>query len=96
MPKQQPSLNQADRQLISDVVDARIETKLEPLLEEKLNEKVGPLPTKDEFFTKMDQVLGEVRAMRQEFEIVKSQKDRIEDHEDRLETIETHLNLATA
>ena len=51
-------------QPIFDYIDETCATKTE-LAEVK--EAISHLPTKDEFFDKMDQVLGEVQAMRQEF-----------------------------
>lgn len=69
---------------------------IETIVEDKIGAKTSDLPTKDEFFTKMDEVLGEVQAMRQEFTMVEGHKDRLQDHEERLENIETHLDISSA
>ena len=35
-------------------------------LDEKLDDKLRDLPTKDEFYTKMDEVMGELKTIREE------------------------------
>lgn len=52
---------------------------------EKLEEKISNLPTKGEFFGKMDKVIGELQTMRNEHIITGHQ---VSDHEDRLEALE--------
>ncbi len=49
------------------------------------------LPTKEEFYSKMDELMGEVKAMREEVMVVTGYKDQIEDHETRITKIETVL-----
>ena len=39
---------------------------IEKIINETIEEKTRNLPTKDEFFTKMDGVMGELKAMREE------------------------------
>ncbi|HSL46764.1 MAG TPA: hypothetical protein VK897_25230 [Anaerolineales bacterium] len=43
---------------------------------------IGNLPTKDEFYGKMGEVMGELKAIREE-QVVQSQ--HISDHQDRIE-----------
>ena len=38
---------------------------IEELIDEKLDEKIKLLPTKGEFFSKMDEVMGELKAIRE-------------------------------
>lgn len=47
-----------------DEIDRRIN--------ESVGEKISHLPTKSEFYEKMDEVLGEVKAMREDFAAHKS------------------------
>lgn len=58
---------------IFDYIDQR-------LVEERkiTQESISHLPTKDEFYEKMDQVLGEVQAMRQDFAAHKSMHTDLE------------------
>lgn len=63
-------LNQADY----DEIDRRIS--------ETIEEKIAHLPTKDDFFGKMDEVLGEVQAMREDFAAHLSSHHELE-HNDR-------------
>jgi predicted nuclease with TOPRIM domain len=66
--------------------------KIEKLIDEKLDEKLKFLPTKDEFFSKMDEVMGELKSMREEMVLasgrLSEQSDQIEDHESRIKTLE--------
>ena len=52
---------------------------------DEVKEQIRGLPTKDEFYTKMDEVVGELQAMREENTIGSHQ---ISDHEDRIENLE--------
>ncbi|MEK7521841.1 MAG: hypothetical protein AAB599_03525 [Patescibacteria group bacterium] len=59
--------------------------EIEQLIDEKVVEKIKLLPTKDEFFEKMDQVMGELQAIRDEHTM---RDGRIDDHEERIENLE--------
>lgn len=48
------------------------------------------LPTKDEFYEKMDEVVGELRVVRGEQPL---QSEKLKKQEDRLEVIENKLNI---
>ena len=50
------------------------------------------LPTKDEFYPRMDEVMGELKTIREE---VFATNHSLENHEDRIEKMETHLGLST-
>lgn len=69
-----------------------IEVTFEEKLGEKLDEKLSYLPTKDEFYTKMDGVLTELKAIREEQPL---QSNRLSEHEDRIEKIESHLGISS-
>lgn len=62
-----------------------IEELIEEKLEEKLDEKIKGLPTKDEFYTKMDEVMGELKAIREE---QAAMFHRLSDREDRISGLE--------
>ena len=59
--------------------------EIEKVVEEKLEEKLRSLPTKDEFFSKMDELMGELSAIRDEQTIIGHQ---VSDHEERLSALE--------
>jgi hypothetical protein len=72
---------------------------IKALIEVTIDEKglvtksdIGHLPTKDVFFTKMDEVMGELKTTREEQTI---QSHQLSDHEDRVEKIETKLGIAS-
>lgn len=81
------SLTKQDLRLIEDVVD----TKLEQKLEEKLEEKLQFLPTKDEFYTKMDEVMGELQAIHEEVTVIGY---RVSQHSDQIATLENTRPLS--
>lgn len=88
MAKIKPTLNQADLDIITTIIDERLDIKLE----EKLDEKIAFLPTKEEFYTKMDEVMGELQAIRQNSDI---NTYKIADHDDRIEILETKLAITS-
>lgn len=84
------SLTNNDLKLIKDVMKITVDEELDVKLDVKLEEKVGNLPTKDEFFGKMDEVMGELKAIREEQHL---QSHRLSSHEDRITVIEEKLQI---
>lgn len=84
------SLTNNDLKLIKDVMKVTVDEELDVKLDEKLEEKVGNLPTKDEFFGKMDEVMGELKAIREEQPL---QSHRLSNHEDRITVLEKKLQI---
>lgn len=66
-------LNQRDFELI------------EKLLDERFEESFRNFPTKDELFGKMDEVMGELKTIREELAATNS---RLIDHEERIDCLE--------
>jgi predicted nuclease with TOPRIM domain len=64
--------------------------EIEKVVDEKIDEKTRNLPTKDEFFGKMDEVMGELKAIREEQPL---QSHRLSNHEDRISVIEKKLQI---
>ena len=60
---------------------------------QELKEKISHLPTKDEFYTQMGKVMAELQTIRINQSVQTSQ---IANHSNRLETIETKLNIVTS
>lgn len=58
---------------------------IEKIINETIEEKTRNLPTKNEFFTKMDEVMGELQAMREEDTILGHQ---VSDYEKRITDLE--------
>jgi len=73
--------------------------EIERIVDEKLDEKIKPLPTKDVFYERMDQLLAEVRAMRDEFALHAGSHDNLtekdEELDKRLEIVEKKLHVVT-
>ncbi|PIU03605.1 hypothetical protein COT44_02300 [Candidatus Shapirobacteria bacterium CG08_land_8_20_14_0_20_39_18] len=81
-------LTQRDLNEIENLLDQKLDEKLET----KLNEKLSFLPTKDDFYSKMDQVMGELQTIREEQSMG---SHRISDHEDRITVIEQKTGIVT-
>lgn len=62
--------------------------QIEEIMDEKFNEAFKNLPTKDEFFSKMDEVMGELKDKREEETILSNQ---VSDHENRIQNLENSL-----
>ena len=69
-----------------------IEVTFDEQFDERLDEKLSHLPTKDEFYTKMDEVMGELKTIREEQAV---QSQQLSDHDDRIEKIESHLGISS-
>lgn len=78
---------EAIKGLISVTIDEAFEKK-----ELAIKEKLSRLPTKDEFYTKMDEVMGELKAVREEQAL---QSQHLSDHDDRIEKIGSYLGISS-
>ena len=63
---------------------------IEGVIDRKLDQKIKHLPTKAHFDKRMDELMGEVQAMRDEQTLHQGQHDEIND---RLDRLEKHTNL---
>lgn len=79
------TLTGADLKAIRELISTELDLKLEEKLELKLEEKLALFPTRQEFLTHMDQIMTELRTIRQEQEF---QTYRLRDHEDRITSLE--------
>ena len=57
-------------------------------LDQKLNEKLGLMPTKEEFYNTMDEVMGELKAIREEHSVSTYQ---LSNHEKRITKLESRV-----
>ncbi len=64
--------------------------QVEEIIKEKLDEKIKLLPSKDEFFQKMDEVMGELKTIREEQIIIGHQTT---ENEERITTLEKGQTL---
>ena len=60
-------------------------------IREVIREETKHLPSKDDFYDKMDELMGEIKAVREEQKVISGYKDQIEDHETRIGKIEEVL-----
>lgn len=59
--------------------------EIKNLVRSTVKEEINLLPTKDEFFGKMDEVMGELKTIREEQTV---QSHQLLNHEDRITTLE--------
>ena len=59
--------------------------EIEKLIDQKLKLRLKHLPTKDEFYKAMDQIMGELKTMRETYEIM---VPKVANHEIRIEKLE--------
>lgn len=103
-PATKDDLSQLKRELKKDITQLKEEVKSDIALfkidvDEKireLEERISHLPTKDEFYTKMDEVVGELKTIREQTVIshrVSEHTDQLDNHEQRITGFEkiTHL-----
>lgn len=64
-----------------------MEERLEANLDAKLDEKIKNLPTKEEFFSTTDQIMGELKTIREEQTMHQGQHDEVTDRLEKLESI---------
>jgi hypothetical protein len=76
----------AIKEVIKVTIDEAIEEKLVTI------EDISHLPTKDEFYTNMDEVMGELKTIREEQAV---QGHMLSNHDDRVEKIESHLGISS-
>lgn len=83
-------LTKKDIATIGKIIETELELILGPKIEEKTShlvtkEDLKYLPTKDNFYEKMDEVMGELKAIREENAILNG---RTSDHEERITKLE--------
>jgi hypothetical protein len=67
--------------------------EIEKIMDNKFDEKLGFLPSKEEFFDSMDKIMGELRTAREE-RLIGSH--RISDHEDRIIVLEQKVGISVS
>ena len=84
-------LTKQDLLNIGDLIDQKLDQKLKEELS-PIKERIHLLPTKDEFFKKMDEVITELHTTREEQTVMHGQ---IANHEDRITFVEEKLLIAS-
>ena len=63
--------------------------EIEKLLDGKLDEKLNLLPTKDEFFSQMSRVMGELKGIREDQAVISGKQSEYGDRLTKLESTQT-------
>lgn len=69
--------------------------EIEELTRKIVKDEIKHLPSKDDFYTRMDKLMHKLNSIGEEVTVVSSYKDQIEDHETRIGKIEQTINLPT-
>lgn len=86
------ALSDEDLKNIKNLVEVTFDEKLDVVLDRKLEERLSHLPNKEEFYAKMDEIMGELKAIREEQAVVSHQ---ISNHEDRIGILEQKVGIQT-
>ena len=84
-------LDTDDLKAIKDLIEVTVEDVIEKK-ELVTKSDISHLPTKDEFYGKMDEVMGELKAIREEAAVLGHQ---VSDHADRIDRIESRLDISS-
>ena len=89
--KRMAMLDSDDLKAIKDLVEVTVDEVIEKR-ELASKSDLGHLPTKDEFYGKMDKIMGELKAIREEQTV---QGHHLSKHEDRIQKIEDHVGISS-
>ena len=84
------TLDKDDLKAIQGLMEVTIAEAIEAKLVTK--EDISHLPTKDEFYSEMDEVMGELKTIREEQAL---QSQHSFDHDDTIEKIGSHLGISS-
>ena len=81
---------------IKDLMEVTFDERLDDAIENRIATKddISHLPTKDEFYGKMDEVMGELKVIREGQEILTHKV--YEDHEPRISKVEKKLQIQSS
>ena len=89
------SLTNDDLKNIEELIDVTLDQKLDEVVETRLaaKEDLKHLSTKEEFYEREDRIMGELKAIREEMTVLSDLNRKVDDHEGRLEKIESKLQV---
>lgn len=89
------TLTNDDLKNIKSLVEVTLDEKLGAGVEEGIATKadISHLPTKDEFYGKMDEVMGELKGIREDHLVLTHQVSK---HEDRITSLEEKAGLTAS
>jgi hypothetical protein len=88
------TLTSSDLKIIGGLMNQAIEERTEDLLVNK--EDIKHLPTKEEFFSMEDKIMGELKTVREEITMLSDLNRKVNDHDERIEIVEKKLNIQPA
>ena len=64
------ALTAGDIQKIKQLLEITIDERVEKIIDKKLEEKLKHLPTKEEYYAREDQMMAELKAIREELAVL--------------------------
>lgn len=89
-------LTNKDLKAFKDLVEVTFDEKLGDAIESRIatKEDISHLPTKDDFYEKTDELLKEIKDMREEQSVLTNKV--YEDHEPRISKVEKKLQIQSS
>jgi len=85
------TLDDHDLKAIKNLMEVTVDEVIEK--RELVSKKdLSHLPTKDEFYNKMDEVMGELKTIREEQAL---QSQHLSDHDDKIQKIQSRLGISS-
>jgi predicted nuclease with TOPRIM domain len=85
------TLDDQDLKAIKDLMEVTIDEVIEKR-ELVTKNDLSHLPTKDDFYGKMDEVMGELKTIREEQSL---QSQHLSDHDDNIQKIQSRLGMSS-
>ena len=83
-------MNNYDETKLLKKIKILLDDAIETQIDAKLDEKIGKLPTKDEFYTRMDEIMGELKTVREEQSFLSQHSTDHTDDIQKLKNIHPH------
>ena len=92
------TLTKTDLRQIRNLVKVTVGDELDEAAENKLatKEDIKFLPTKDEFYIKMDKMMGELKTIREEQTLLSGLNVKVNNYDTRIEVVERKLQIKPA
>lgn len=90
------TLTNRDLKALKDLMEVTFEEKLDDAIETRIATKdaISHLPTKVEFYEKTDELIKELKDMREEFKVLTNKI--YDDHEPRISKVENKLQIQSS
>ncbi len=82
------SLSEEDHKNLREMTEIIVQENLNLELGQTLDDKLSHFPTKEEFYSKEDEVLRELKTVREEMQILNGFHEKVNQHETKIEKLD--------